>query len=173
MLAAIVLALAQIASGPTGSPELELPDHTGQLRNLRDYRGKIVVLNFWATWCGPCVEEMPVFVEVQRRWGAGGVVVLAASLDTAETKSNIPKFMQKYKMGFPVLVGTSGEHLQQFGLGEAVPATVFLDPEGRIVARILGQAKKREVLERVEWLLGDRRGKEPKPLVNHLPNSVK
>ena len=152
-------------------PALELPDHTGQLRRLADYRGKVVVLNFWATWCGPCAAEMSIFVETERRYGARGVVVLAASLDSEETKGNIPAFMQKHKMGFPVLVGASPDHLQQFGMEEALPGTVFLDSEGRIFARILGEAKKRDVFARVDWLLGDRRGKEPKPLVSNLPKA--
>ena len=152
-------------------PALELPDHTGQLQKLADYRGKVVVLNFWATWCGPCAHEMSIFVETERRYGARGVVVLAASLDAEETKGNIPAFMKKHKMGFPVLVGATADHLQQFGMGESLPGTVFLDTEGRIVARILGEAKKRDVFARVDWLLGDRRGKEPKPLVSNLPKA--
>src|SRR3972149_6203411 len=76
------------------SPSLELLDHTGQLRRLEDYRGKVVVLNLWATWCGPCAAEMPGFVETQNRYGDRGVVVLAVSLDDDETKANIPAFMK-------------------------------------------------------------------------------
>ena len=171
-VAATVIALsAAVAVAQTPEPGLELPDHTGRLQNLRDYRGKIVVLNFWATWCAPCTAEMPIFVELHRRFAARGVVVLAASLDTEETKGNIPQFMQKRKMEFPVLVGTTVEHMQPFGVGDALPATVFLDAEGRIVGRILGEARKKDVLPRVEWLLGDRRGKEPEPVVNHFSKS--
>ena len=151
------------------APALELPDHTGQLQRLADYRGKVVVLNFWATWCGPCIAEMPIFVDAQRRFGPQGVVVLAASLDAAETKGNIPEFMRKRKMNFPVLLDATVDHLQQFGMGEALPGTVFVDAEGRIFARILGPAKKRDVFARVEWLLGDRSGKEPQPLLGSLP----
>jgi peroxiredoxin len=154
-------------SAQNAEPALELPDHTGQLQRLADYRGKVVVLNFWATWCGPCAAEMSIFVETHRRYSARGVVVLAASLDAEETKAKIPAFIEKHKMEFPVLVGATTDHLQQFGMGEGLPGTVFLDPEGRIFARILGSAKKRDVFARVDWLLGDRRpkDKEPKPLL--------
>jgi thiol-disulfide isomerase/thioredoxin len=151
------------------APAFELPDHTGQVQRLEDYRGKVVVLNFWATWCGPCAAEMPIFVDVQKRFGARGVVVLAASLDDDTTKANIPEFMRKRKMNFPALVGATVDHLQLFGMGEALPGTVFLDREGRIFSRILGEAKMGDVFERVEWLLGERKRKEPKPLLDHIP----
>ena len=145
------------------APALEIPDHTGQLRNLEEFRGKVVVLNFWATWCGPCAAEMPRFVETQQRYGPQGVVVLAVSLDAAETKPNIPAFVQKYKMDFPVLVDATIDHLHLFELGDGLPSTVFLDTEGRVFARILGEAKKKDIFARVDWLLGVRQGKHPKP----------
>jgi len=152
------------------APALEMTDHAGRVQRLADYRGKIVVLNFWATWCGPCAAEMPIFVDTQKRYGKKGVVVLAASLDDDETKANIPGFMQKRKMDFPVLMGTTVDHLELFGLGQALPATVFVDKEGNIFSRILGEAKKRDIRERVDWLLGQRRGKQPKALLDNIPN---
>jgi len=151
------------------APALELPDHTGQLRRLEDYRGQIVVLNFWATWCGPCAFEMPIFVDAQKRFGSNGVVVLAASLDEEETKANIPEFMRKYKINFPVLVGATADHLKLFGMGEALPGTVFLNRQGQIVARILGEAKKGQVFDRVEWFLGLGGRKPPPALLDNVP----
>ena len=161
--------MAQTAEAQNPELSLELMDHAGQLHRLEDYRGKIVVLNFWATWCGPCAKEMPIFVDVQNRFGARGVVVLAASLDAEETKQNIPKFVKKYKMTFPVLVDATADHLLEATGGESLPATVFLDAEGHIFSRILGEAKKKNVFQRVEWLLGERKGKEPEPLLSNLP----
>ena len=172
-IAALLLCFGPVSLGAgfaqEPAPALELPDQTGQLQRLADYRGKIVVLNFWATWCGPCAAEMPRFVETHRRYADRGVVVLAASLDSAETKGNIPEFIRKRQINFPVLVDATVDHLAQFGLGEGLPSTVFLDPEGRIFARILGEAKKGDIFQRVEWLLGNRKGKEPKPLLGSLP----
>jgi len=151
------------------APFLEMTDHAGRVQRLDDYHGKVVVLNFWATWCGPCAAEMPIFVDTQKRYGKQGVVVLAASLDDDETKANIPEFMRKRKMNFPVLMGTTVDHLELFRLGQALPATVFVDREGNIFSRILGEAKKSDVRDRVEWLLGRRRGKEPAALLDNIP----
>ncbi|HWP84173.1 MAG TPA: TlpA disulfide reductase family protein [Terriglobia bacterium] len=170
--AAAVLLIVFVPGAPLGESQeaarppasvLELADHTGQWQRLADYRGKVVVLNFWATWCGPCAKEMPIFVEAQKRYGPRGVVILAASLDAEETKAQIPEFMQKYKMNFPVLVGATVDHLHLLAMGDGLPGTVFLDAEGRVFARIFGEAKKKDVFERIEWLLGERKGKNPKP----------
>ena len=147
------------------APALELNDSTGQPQKLENYRGKIVVLNFWATWCGPCAYEMSRFVETSHRYSDRGVVVLAASLDPVETKKNIPKFIEKHKMEFPVLVDATVDQLRAFGMGEGLPGTVFIDSEGKIFARIFGEAKKKDVFARVDWLLGDHQGKAPKPLL--------
>ncbi len=150
------------------APSLELNDSTGQPQKLESYRGKIVVLNFWATWCGPCASEMSRFVETYKRYSDKGVVVIAASLDFPQTEKNIPKFVQKHKMEFPVLVGATVDQLKEFGMGEGLPGTAFIDPEGKIFARILGEAKKKDVFARVDWLLGDHKGKEPKPTLGRM-----
>ena len=148
--------------------DLPFKDMKGQKVHLRDYRGKVVVLNFWATWCVPCREEMPMFVEMEKEYAPRGVVFIAASLDDRETRPKIPGFMAEFKIGFPVLVGASTMDLDDLKLGQALPATAFLDPEGRIVARILGQARKGDLKERLDWLTGDRKGPAPDPVVQHL-----
>jgi hypothetical protein len=112
---------------------------------------------------------MPIFVDAQKRYGSNGVVVLAASLDEEETKANIPEFMRKYKMNFPVLVGGTADHLKLFGMGEALPGTVFLNRQGQIVARILGEAKKGQVFDRIEWFLGLGGRKPPPALLDNVP----
>lgn len=152
------------------APTFELTDLSGRLQRLEDYRGKVVVLNFWATWCVPCTTEMPIFVEVAKDYGPQGVVVLAASFDDEKTKANIPEFMRKTGMNFPVLLDTTMDHLQLFGMALSLPGTVFVDREGHIFSRILGEAKRRDVRDRVEWLLGRRRGKEPGALLDNIPN---
>jgi peroxiredoxin len=157
-----VLTSLESAFAQETAPPLELSDSAGQVRKLEDYRGKIVVLNFWATWCGPCASEMSRFVETHQRYASKNVVVLAASLDAEETKKNIPAFMQKHKIEFPVLVGATLDQLHQFGMGDGLPGTVFLDPDGHIFARIIGEANKKDIFARVDWLLGDHTGKEPK-----------
>jgi thiol-disulfide isomerase/thioredoxin len=145
-----------------------LKDMKGQKVHLRDYRGKVVVLNIWATWCVPCREEMPMLVELEKEYAARGVVFIAASLDDRQTRARIPEFLSKYSVGFTVWVGASTMDLDDLKLGQVVPATAFLDREGRIVARVLGQMSKDELKERLDWLTGDGRGPAPKALVQNL-----
>ena len=130
--------------------------------------GGSVVLNFWATWCVPCNAEMPMFAEVEKEYAPRGVVFIAASLDDRTTRPKIPEFIAKFNIGFPVWVGASTMDLDDLKLGQALPATVFLDQEGRIVARVLGQLPKDQLKERLDWLIGDRKGPAPNPLVKNL-----
>jgi thiol-disulfide isomerase/thioredoxin len=147
---------------------LRLKDLNGQKVRLQDYRGKVVVLNFWATWCGPCREEMPIFVELQKEYESRGVVFVAASLDDRETRPKIAGFIAEFRIAFPVWVGASVMDLEDLRLGQGVPATAFLDREGRIVSRVLGQVTRDEVKQRLDWLTGDQSTPAPQPLVDHL-----
>ena len=151
---AIALLLAAIGSRPL-QPELSLSDTQGSHHSLSDYRGKIVVLNFWATWCVGCKQEMPIFVDVHKKYGDRGVVVLAASVDDESTKKYVPQFMRSYKMDFPVLLDANAGIMHDVGLGDALHSTVFLDAEGNVVGMITGAAKRKDVLERVEKLLAN------------------
>jgi peroxiredoxin len=135
------------------SPELSLKDATGKTYNLSDYRGKIVVLNFWATWCVPCKEEMPLFTEAHKRYSQRGLVILAASLDDDRTRKYVAKFVHAFKMEFPVLVDATTTTMQQMGLGDSVPSTVFIDEKGNLAGKIVGQADKKDLQGRIEKLL--------------------
>ena len=148
-------------------PELSLKDMQGVTRSIEDYRGKIVIVNFWATWCIPCKEEMPIFSEVDKRYRDRGVVVLAASLDEQKTKKYINQFARSYKMNFPILIDATPDDMKRVGLEEMVPSTLFLDRDGTVAGKILGQAAKKDVLPRVEWLLGDRQGEPPQALTDN------
>jgi thiol-disulfide isomerase/thioredoxin len=147
---------------------LTFKDLNGRKVGLRDYRGKAVVLNFWATWCVPCNAEMPMFAEVEKEYAPRGVVFIAASLDDRTTRPKIPDFIAKFNIGFPVWVGASTMDLDDLKLGQGLPATAFLDQEGRIVARALGQLQKDQLKERLDWLIGDRKGPTPNPLIKNL-----
>jgi thiol-disulfide isomerase/thioredoxin len=148
--------------------ELSLKDLNGKRARLRDYQGKIIVLNFWATWCIPCSEEMPMLVETEKKYDGRGVVFIGASLDDDKTKSQVPVFLQKYQVTFPIWAGASGDDLERLQMGPAVPATAFLDQEGHIVARIEGQMRAGEIEERLDWLLAGKAGTAPQALVTHL-----
>lgn|SRR5215471_3370108 len=134
-------------------PDLVLADTQGTAHKLGEYGGKVVLLNFWATWCVPCKQEMPIFVEAAKRYRDRGFIVVAASLDDEQTRKYVPRFARSYRMTFPVLVGATAEMMKQFGLSNTVPSTVFLDEEGNVVDKIVGQAKKKDVVTRIEQLL--------------------
>jgi thiol-disulfide isomerase/thioredoxin len=164
----LLLAFLAAAQKPAPKAELNLTDLNGKKVRLRDYRGQIVVLNFWATWCGPCKEEMPRMVEAEKEYKARGITFIAVSLDDSKTKKRIPEFVSQYQIAFPVWVGGSADDLAKLGMGEAVPDTAFIDQEGNIVARVLGETPMAELKERIEWLLSDRKGPAPEARVVHL-----
>lgn len=149
--------------------ELNLTDLNGKKVHLRDYRGKIIVLNFWATWCGPCQEEMPMFVQVEKEWTPKGVMFIGASLDDKKTQKNIPDFVEKFKIDFSIWTGLDGDGLYKLDMGEAVPDTAFLNEQGIVFSRVLGEIKKPELIERLAWITSDRSGPAPAPLVRNLP----
>ena len=168
--AALVLCSPCISADPPRAV-LVLKDASGERVRLSDYRGKIVVLNFWATWCGPCRDEMPMLVEMEKEYSSRGVVFVGASLDDARTSRQIPDYLARYGVKYPVWYGATGDDVARLGLGVAVPDTAFLDQEGRIVARVMGEIRRREIKERLDWLLGDWTGPAPEALVRHLGNS--
>ena len=147
---------------------LVLKDASGQRVRLSDYRGKVVVLNFWATWCRPCRDEIPMLAEMEKEYSSRGVVFVGASLDDARTSRQIPDFLERYGVKYPVWYGATGDDVARLGLGVAVPGTAFLDQEGRIVARVLGEMCRREIKERLDWLLGDWTRPAPQALVKHV-----
>jgi thiol-disulfide isomerase/thioredoxin len=163
-LAAVVLL---IAADPKPS-DLMLVDLSGKKVRLRDYRGKVVVLNFWATWCVPCREETPMIVEAEKAWGPKGVTFIAISLDENKTRKNIPAFLEQYHVGFPVWSNASTDDLDKLRMGQGVPDTAFLDEAGVVVARVLGEIQRPEIDERLAWLTGDRKSAPPPALINHL-----
>jgi len=162
----LAAALGQCADGPT--IDLTLKDAGGRKLRLRDLRGQVVLLNFWATWCGPCNAEMPALVDLEKQYAGRGVVFIGASLDDQKSTAGIPAFVSRYRIDFPIWYGATLDDLDRLKMGNAVPATAFLDGEGRVVARILGQARPEEIKERLDWLTGDRSGPAPPALVKHL-----
>ncbi len=147
---------------------LALQGLSGDRQSLEHYRGRIVILNFWATWCVPCREEMPIFVRARDDYQARGVEVIGASVDDASTRDQIEPFIKEYGINFPIWLGASTKDMRRLGLGIALPATALIDRDGRVVARLIGLVEESELIERIDWLLGDRAAPPPPPLVNHL-----
>ena len=159
---------AILVSADSRPVNLPFKDMNGNKVKVTDLRGKSVVLNFWATWCVPCRAEMPLFVEAEKTYAPREVAFIAVSLDDRETRPKIPDFITEFKITFPVWVGASTMDLDDLKMGVALPATAFLDRNGRIVARVLGQITKEELTERLDWLNGNQQGPAPNPLIRHV-----
>lgn len=152
VVAIAVLGFAFAASDV--APDLELHDLKGAPHKLADYRGKPVVLNFWATWCTPCATEMPLLDEMQKRY-QGRVVFIAASVDFDDVKPSIPAFIKKHHaVDLTVMTGAELDSLHGFGLKDAMPGTVFIDAEGNIVGRASGELKRDELEAQMQKLAG-------------------
>lgn len=136
----------------TAAPKLELSDIPGRRQQLSNLKGKAIVVNFWATWCVPCKGEMPEFTRVYAAYHDRGVEFLGAAFEQRSARPKVQEFMKAFEMRFPVWLEVSEEAMKQFGVGPAVPATIILDSQRRIAARIPGTtdaAQLRQLLDRV------------------------
>ncbi len=171
-LMAVVLLLAGLArASPQQEPAnesgqevatLTLRDLKGQPVSLESLRGRIVVLNFWATWCEPCREEMPVLEKLHAEYAARGISVIGASADRPETQRRIAPFLRKAKITFPIWTGATTVEMERMQLGIGLPATAVVDGDGQIAFRILGPIEEQHLRERLEWLLGHRAAPPPR-----------
>jgi thiol-disulfide isomerase/thioredoxin len=149
-------ALAALASAAKNesavAPDFSRTDLGGHGVQLAAYRGKLVLLNFWASWCGPCREEMPLFSQWQRKYAAQGLQVIGVSMD--DDVAPAKEFLAKHPVSYPIVMGDAklGE---QFGGVLGLPTTYLIDARGQIVARYRGEAN----LKKLEADLTARLGK--------------
>ncbi|WP_240528566.1 TlpA family protein disulfide reductase [Streptomyces humi] len=128
------------------APDLTGADLDGRTVRLGDYRGKVVVLNVWASWCGPCRAEAPELSEVQRELAAEGVQVLGVDMDARRAKGRA--FQEEHRLSYPSLHDPASRQLLRLPRGykaQALPYTLFIDRRGRIAARYLSPLTKAEV----------------------------
>lgn len=108
---------------------------------------------------------MPMLSKISKDFASPDIVFLAVSLDDAKSQSKVLRFLEKKKIALPVFTGATPATLHNFQLGEVVPATIILDRDGSSVFRIMGQASKKDIFSRVDWLLSNRSSKSPKSLL--------
>lgn len=149
------------------APEFILTDTQGHAVKLSELRGKAVVLNFWATWCPPCKEEIPWFVDVQTRYAAQGVQVIGVSMDDARDHDDVIKFAAEQHINYPILFGQETV-AQRYGGVDYLPTTYYIDRDGVVVERVFGQpGDRKEIDQAVQQLLSARPPRE-QPAANGL-----
>ena len=149
-------------SGPTSAPaqgpqigklapDFKLSNLEGQSVSLGDFRGKPVLLNFWASWCGPCRYEMPFIQEIYEEWSGKGLIILAVNLQ--ENPSQVKEFVESFGFSFPVLLATNQEVSLAYNI-RGIPATFFIDKDGIIQDIKIGAfAGKTEIESRLRKIM--------------------
>lgn len=137
-IGAAILAFALWVRGrvPEMAPDFALPNLAGQAVRLSAYRGQVVLVNLWATWCPPCRDEMPSMEALHQRFKDKGFVLLAVSEDEGG-RAVVEPFVEQMKVTFPVLLDTQGEVGRKYGVW-GFPESFLVDRDGRIVERVIG-----------------------------------
>ena len=137
------------ASAP--APDFSLEALDGKTTRLSDFRGKAVLLNFWATWCGPCKIEMPWFVDLQKEYGSQGLQIVGVAMDDA-SKEDIAKFAKDMGVNYPVLIGKEAVG-DAYGGVPALPETFLIARDGKIMDKIIGLRGKAEIEDAIKKAL--------------------
>jgi thiol-disulfide isomerase/thioredoxin len=130
------------------APDFTLESLDGKTMKLSDFRGKAVLLNFWATWCGPCKIEMPWFVELQNQYAAQGFQIVGVAMDDA-SKEDIGKFAKDMGVNYPILIGKESVG-DQYGGVPALPESFLIGRDGKIVDKIIGLRGKAEIEDAIK-----------------------
>ncbi len=134
-------------------PAFNLPDSSGKPHDIAEWRGKILIINFWATWCPPCKKEIPEFITLQNQYSAQGLQFIGVAL---EDKESVREYMNTVKINYPVLIAEDQGIALAFKLGNVsgtVPFTVVVDQNGQIIYRHQGNFSKDQILSVIAPLL--------------------
>ncbi len=134
------------------APDFELAALDGNHVKLSSLRGKAVLLNFWATYCGPCKVEMPWFVELQKEYGPQGFQIVGVAMDDAST-DDIASFAKEMGVNYPILLGKEAVGLSYGGVN-VLPTTFFLDRQGKVIAREFGLQSRSVFVDHIKQALG-------------------
>lgn len=150
-------------------PSLEFKNLQGATEKIAALRGSVAVINFWATFCVPCREEMPMLSRLTQEYTRKGARFIAISADESpESKKNrtkIDQFLDTQKPAMEIWLGADLDMLERLQLGNVLPATVILDKNGEVISRIIGQAREEDVRGPLDWLINGRSGPAPAALV--------
>jgi bacillithiol system protein YtxJ len=135
------------------APEFTLPALSGTDYSLADQRGKVVIVNFWATWCGPCVRETPGFVDLQNELGGDTFEIVGVSLDQ-EGFEVIRPFAERYEVSYPMLLD-DGALADEFGGVYAMPSSFIIDKEGRVAHRVIGEFPFEDLRPEIERMIAE------------------
>jgi len=131
-----------------------MKDMSGKSVTLADYKGKVILLDFWATWCGPCKYEIPGFVALQETYGKDGLQVIGVSVD--DTVDKLEPFVKQFKMNYPVLLGLGHDDVQDaYGPVIGIPISVIISRDGRICARHVGLPPSKSATDSLEKSVKD------------------
>ncbi len=144
---------AQVAVLHKQAPEFVRNDLSGKKVDLNAYRGKVVLLNFWATWCGPCQVELPHFAAWQKQYGPAGLQVIAVSMDDEST--SVRPVVRKLKLDFPVVMGDEKLGILYGGV-LGLPVTFLIGRDGKVNERIEGGADLKALESKIKQLLAQR-----------------
>ncbi|MGD1089831.1 MAG: TlpA disulfide reductase family protein [Verrucomicrobiota bacterium] len=133
------------------APGWELQDLNGKTVRLSDFKGKVVILDFWATWCPPCRAEIPGLIELQKKYQAQGLAVVGVSVDQASSDT-VKSFVQQMGINYPVVLADT-KVVTAYGGIAGLPTTFIIDRTGRIVKQHLGFTEKEEIETEIKSLL--------------------
>jgi len=133
--------------------ELTLKDPFGTPQGLAGLKGRIVVLNFWATYCIPCRKEMPDLAAIQNEYAALGVQVIGASTDESEDRAKVLQFVKEARINFPIWLGATTADMMRFALGGALPGTVVIGRDGRVAKVISGVVNQADLKKQIDAML--------------------
>ena len=143
-LSALLFVCLLTAALNTAAAEFTLTDTKGHVHHLSDYKGKWVLVNFWATWCPPCLEEIPDLISLYNAHKDKDLMIIGLSLDAAAAKKSVLNFIKKQAISYPIVLGDYNM-AAKIGEVEGLPTTYIFDPSGKLVARQAGVITRSDV----------------------------